>query len=394
MAVIRPGPELIGPAAPLDRPRLESQKRLYYYTPQWKLVWWRFRQHKLVPMAGVLLVGMYALAAFCEFLSPYGPQTSFQSLANAPPATIRFTQTDSAGRTRLVTPYVLGYTVIMNPETFRRTMVPDETKTYPLRFFSRGEPYKLWGAFPANLHLFSTAKGDGPIYLFGSDDLARDIFTRTLYGSRVSLTIGLVGITISMVLGLTIGGLAGYYGGLVDEVCMRLIDFLISIPTLPLWMSLSAALPRDWPVVKTYFAITLIFSIISWSDLARTVRGKILALREEDFTKAAIVCGSSEWFIITRHLLPLFFSYIVIAAMLAIPGMILGETSLSFIGLGMQPPAVSWGVLLRDAQAISEIAFRPWKLIPGAFVVVTVLMFNFLGNGLRDAADPYQSVKR
>jgi peptide/nickel transport system permease protein len=210
-----------------------------------------------------------------------------------------------------------------------------------------------------------------------------------IYGTRISLTIGLVGVLLSFLLGLIIGGISGYFGGVVDEIIQRIIDLLVSIPTLPLWMALAAAVPREWTTIQSYFAITIVLSIVGWAGLARTVRGRLLSLREEDFTIAARVSGVSEWRIITRHLLPLFLSYIIVAITLAIPGMILGETALSFLGLGLQPPAVSWGVLLKDAQQIVSVALRPWLLVPAVFVVVTVLMFNFLGDGLRDAADPY-----
>ncbi len=367
----------------------QQEKQELYYASQWQLVWRRFKRHQLGPISLVGLSLLYAMAIFCEFLSPYGPRTQFQPLGDAPPTKIHLFRVDENGQKRLTWPYVYGYKSEFDPETIRRRKVPDETRGYPVRLFTRGEEYLMWGLFKMDLHLFGTANNEGQIFLFGTDDLARDIFTRTLYGSRISLTIGLIGVAITMVLGLIIGGLAGYYGGALDEIIMRAIDFLISIPTLPLWMSLSAALPRDWPTVKTYFAITIIFSVIGWTGLARTVRGWLLALREEDFTTAARVCGASEWRIVTRHLLPLFMTYIIVSLALSVPGMILGETSLSFIGLGLQPPAVSWGVILKDAQQVVTIAHTPWKLIPGIFVIYVVLLFNFLGNGLRDAADPY-----
>jgi peptide/nickel transport system permease protein len=277
----------------------------------------------------------------------------------------------------------------LNQETFRYSFVEDESQTFPILFFTKGEPYKLLGLVRTNLHFFGTGEGSPPLLLFGADRLGRDLFTRTLYGSRVSLSIGLVGVFLSFSIGVTLGGISGYAGGMVDELIQRTVDFLISIPALPLWMALSAALPRDWPVLQTYFAITIILSIISWGGLARVVRGKLLSLREEDYALAAQAAGASDWRIIMRHLLPGFASHLIVSITLAIPGVILGETALSFIGLGMQPPAVSWGTLLQDAQDIVAIAHQPWSLIPALFVIVAVLLFNFVGDGLRDAADPY-----
>ncbi|MCX8170245.1 MAG: ABC transporter permease, partial [Candidatus Methanomethyliaceae archaeon] len=221
------------------------------------------------------------------------------------------------------------------------------------------------------------------------DELGRDIFSRIIYGTRISLTIGLAGVFLSFILGIILGGISGYFGGIVDEIIQRTIDFLISIPSIPLWMALSAAIPRNWSITKTYFAITIILSIIGWCGLARVVRGKFLSLREEDFTLAARIAGASEWRIITRHLLPSFASHLIVSITLSIPGMILGETTLSFLGLGLQPPAISWGVLLQEAQQVISVAYYPWKLTPALFVIITVLAFNFLGDGLRDAADPY-----
>lgn len=363
--------------------REEVQKEKIYLASQWQLIWWKFKKHRLAMVALFVLAFLYLLAIFAQFIAPYTLDTRFEGYQNAPPSKIHII--DDKGKLNFPFIYKLERKIDLN--TFNAIFVEDKNEKYHLKLFVRGEPYKLLGIFSTNIHLFGT---DGfPIFLFGTDSLGRCLFTRTLYGSRVSLSIGLVGIFISFMLGIIIGGISGYLGGTVDEIIQRSIDFLISIPSIPLWMTLSAALPRDWPIVKTYFAITIILSLVGWCGLARVVRGKLLSLREEDFVIAARLAGASEWRIIMRHLLPSFTSHLIVSITLSIPGMILGETSLSFLGLGMQPPAVSWGVLLRETQNLVSIATHPWKLIPCIFVALTVLMFNFLGDGLRDAADPY-----
>jgi peptide/nickel transport system permease protein len=371
---------------PKQKQEEEEQKR-FYYASQSQLIWWRFRRHKLAIVSAPLIILLYLSALLAPFIAPFGSTSRIKPYINAPPTRIHFF-VEQDGRKAFVGPFVYGVERIINEETLRRSWILDKEVRYRLGFFVTGEEYEFLGLFKSDLHLFGVAEG-GPIFLFGTDDLSRDIFSRALFGARISLTIGLIGVILSFVFGLLIGGISGYFGGIIDEVIQRMIDFIMSIPTLPLWMALSAALPRDWPVLKMYFAITIIFSIIGWTGLARVVRGKLLSLREEDFTIAARVSGASEGRIITRHLLPLFLSYIIVAATMSIPSMILGETALSFIGLGLQPPAVSWGVLLKDAQSVVDIALMPWKLIPGLFIVVTVLLFNFMGDGLRDAADPY-----
>jgi peptide/nickel transport system permease protein len=258
-----------------------------------------------------------------------------------------------------------------------------------LYFFVRGEAYKLWGIFPSDLHLFGIRDPERMLYLFGSDRMERDILSRVLYGARVSLSVGLVGVALSLTLGVLIGGVSGYFGGVVDDIIQRIIEFLISMPSIPLWMALSAALPSDWPVMRVYFGITIILSLISWTWLARVVRGRFLSLREEDFIMAAKLSGSSELRIITRHMVPSFLSHLIASITLSIANMIIGETSLSFLGLGLRPPVISWGVLLQEAQNVQAVVLAPWLFVPGLFVVLAVLAFNFAGDGLRDAADPY-----
>ncbi|GAB4557287.1 MAG: ABC transporter permease [Anaerolineae bacterium] len=369
-------------AVVLPQLAVEEDERFYYAT-QWELIWWRFRRHRIAMASAILLGLLYFVAIFAEFFSPYLPSTRFEGYQQASPVRIHICK-EGEGLQR---PFVYAIKRELDPETFRYRFVEDKSRTYPVRFFAKGEPYKLLGLISWDRHLFGVE--EVPILLFGADRLGRDLLSRTFYGARISLSIGLVGVFLSFLLGVILGGISGYMGGVVDDIIQRLIDFLISIPSLPLWMALSAALPRDWPILRTYFAITIILSVLGWAGLARVVRGKILSLREEDYTLAAQAAGASTWRIITKHLLPGFTSHLIVSITLSIPGMILGETALSFIGLGLQPPAVSWGVLLQDAQNLVAIAHQPWMLIPAGFVIGTVLLFNFIGDGLRDAADPY-----
>jgi peptide/nickel transport system permease protein len=276
----------------------------------------------------------------------------------------------------------------MNMETLRIRYVEDVGQRYPLRFFVHGDPYKLWGLFEGDLHFVGTEEG-GTMFLLGTEKQGRDMLSRILHGGRVSLSIGLVGIAISFFLGILFGGLSGYYGGVFDLVMQRVIEFLRSVPTLPLWMALSAALPPRWSVLQVYFGIVIILSLLGWTGLARVVRSKFMSLRQEDYIMSAQLAGASELRIVFRHMVPSFASHLIASLTLNVPGMILGETSLSFIGLGLQPPAISWGVLLKEAQAIRVLAEAPWLLYPAVPIVVVVLSFNFMGDGLRDAADPY-----
>jgi len=352
---------------------------------QWQLIRWKFMRHRVALICLVVLIIFYLWAIFAEFFTPYAAGSYDVDYVLAPPQRIHFWDQGELQR-----PFVYGMTSELNPSTFRTTYTVDETQKYPIQFFVQGEPYKLWGLFEGDRHLYGVE--GSKVFLFGADDRGRDVLSRVIHGSRISLSIGLVGIAISALIGIIAGGVSGYFGGITDVIIQRVIEFIRSIPTLPLWMALSVALPPTWTVVQAYFGIVMILSLVGWTGLARVVRGKFLSLREEDFVMAAKLNGATESTIIFKHLLPLFSSHIIASLTLSVPGMILGETALSFIGLGLQPPAVSWGVLLKDSQQIRVLAEAPWLLIPGIFVIVAILCFNFVGDGVRDAADPYASV--
>jgi len=367
----------------MEKDELTAEER-YYVASQWQLVWRKFKKHKLALFGGSILTIFYVVAIFCEFFSPYDIYQRYPKYIYCPPQRIHFFDEEGFH----LRPFIYGLKGKPDPVTLRREYTLDKAEKYPLYFFVRGDEYKLWNVFPGNVHFFGVK--DSVLFLFGTDKLGRDLFSRNLFASRISLSIGLVGVAISFILGCSLGGISGYYGGASDMIIQRIIEFLICIPTIPLWMALSAALPALWSPIKIYFGITIILSIIGWCGLARVVRGKLLELREEDFVMAARISGSNELRIISRHLLPSFLSYLIVNLTLSIPWMILGETSLSFLGLGIRPPAVSWGALLKDGQNIRTVAQNPWLFIPGLFVIVVVLAFNFVGDGLRDAADPYK----
>ena len=355
-----------------------------YAASQWQLMWWKFRKHRVAIAAGLVIVGLYVVAIFCEFLAPYTLDHRQVSYAFAPPQRLHFVSDEGVH----LWPFVYGIRGVRHPETLRKFYLEDRERRYSVRLFVRGEPYYFWWLFKTDVHLFGVDNG-GTLFLLGTDHLGRDLLSRIIYGSRISLTIGLVGVTLSFVFGLVIGVVSGYYGGWIDNLIQRAIEILRSFPSIPLWMALAAALPSSWSPLQIYMGITVVLSFIGWTGLARQVRGKILSLREEDFATAALLVGASRWRIMTRHLLPSFMSHIIVSLTLAVPGMILGETSLSFLGLGLRPPVTSWGVLLKEAQNVQAVAFQPWLLTPVIFVIITVLAFNFVGDGLRDAADPY-----
>ncbi len=369
-------------------PDMQAETRLVVAN-QWQLIWWKFRKHRLAMVAGAVTVAFYLVAIFAEFVAPYAPGTYSARHSFMPPQSIQlFQKTEGGWR---FYPHVYGHKVQIDPESYKRTYVVDETLAYPVGLFVRGEEYKLWGLFTLDRHLIGAANIGDPVHLVGADRLGRDVLSRTIYGTRVSMSVGLVGVGLSLALGVVLGGVSGYYGGIVDNLIQRAIEILRSLPTIPLWMGLSAAIPLTWPPVRVYFAITVLLSLIGWTTLAREVRGRFLSLKTEDFVIAARLDGVREMQIILRHMAPSMTSHIIASVTLAIPGMILAETALSFLGIGLRPPVVSWGVLLQEAQNVRSIATSPWLLFPGLAVVVAVLAMNFLGDGLRDAADPYQT---
>ncbi|CAN7444043.1 ABC transporter permease [Devosia sp. LjRoot3] len=354
---------------------------------QWTLIWHKFSRHRLAMVALVVVVLIYLVAAFAEFLAPYDPGKFDPRYTFAPPQQIHLFLTDEEG-TRFA-PHVLGFKSQVDPKSFRRLFQPDPEKVIPIGFFVEGQPYKFWGLWDANRHFLGPVDKADPFFLIGGDRLGRDLLSRTIHGTRISMSIGLVGVTLSLIIGLILGGISGYRGGLIDRVIQRVIEFIRSVPTIPLWLGLAAAMPKDWPPLQIYFAILIILSLIGWTEIARVVRGRYLSLRREDFVIAARLDGVSEFRLIMRHMMPSLYSHIIAAITLAIPNMILAETALSFLGLGLQPPIVSWGVLLQDAQNLRAITQAPWLFVPGICVVVAVLALNFLGDGVRDAADPY-----
>jgi len=382
---ITPPPGSDADGLPAARPQQESAEARIFVASQWQLVWWKFRKHKLAMASALIILLVYLVALFVEPIAPYQPDAFNPPRTYAPPQPIHFFHEG-----RFIGPYVLGLKQEIDREALRRVFTPDPEQIIRLGLFVRGEPYKMWGLIESDWHLFGpTEKTESPVYLLGADRVGRDVLTRIIYGTRISMSIGLVGVFLSFILGLTLGGISGYFGGRVDDLIQRLIEFVRSVPTIPLWMGLAAAIPVTWPSERIYFSITIILSFIGWTGLARVVRGRFLSLREEDFVMAARLDGVSELRVIFRHMIPSFTSHIIASITLAIPGMILAETALSFLGLGLQPPVVSWGVLLQEAQNVRAVATAPWLLIPALAVMVTVLALNFLGDGLRDAADPY-----
>jgi peptide/nickel transport system permease protein len=372
--------------APFDPGKMEpvgSASESFYRASSWQLMWWKFRRHKVAVAAAFVLLAFYIVVPLVEMIAPYNQTKRHGDFLYAPPQGIHLMHEG-----RFIGPFTYPYSYSFDLEAFRRVYTPDASKPQSIRFLCRGDAYQLWGMWPTDIHLFCPPE-DGTLFLLGTDRLGRDLLSRILYGARISLTIGIVGIAVSFALGLFFGGLAGYLGGWVDHIIQRVIEILRSLPELPLWLALSAALPPNWSPILVFFGITIILGLLDWPGLARAVRSKLLSLREEDFVKAAELMGASKQRIIARHLIPNFMSHLIASATLSIPSMILGETALSFLGLGLRPPVTSWGVLLNEAQNLAAVQLHPWLLFPMVPVVIVVLAFNFMGDGLRDAADPY-----
>lgn len=356
------------------------QEEIFIAT-QWTLMWRKFRKHKLAMVGTAVVALFYLIAIFSEFIAPQDPLKRDTNFIHVPPQQVHWIGPQGFG------PYVFGLKLEEDPVTWKKNYKEDESLILPITMFARGDKYRLWGLIPGDVHMFGA---QGPLFLMGTDESGRDMLSRVIYGIRISMSIGLVGVIFTFMLGSFLGAVSGYYGGPVDFVIQRVIEFILSMPAIPLWMTLSAAMPKDWPPTRIYFMISIILSLVGWCGLARVVRGKMLELREEDYIAAAKLAGASDMQIIFSHMLPGFISYLIVNITLSIPSMILAETSLSFLGIGLRPPAISLGVLLQQSQNVRTIALQPWLMIPGVIIFIVVLAFNFMGDGLRDAADPYK----
>jgi peptide/nickel transport system permease protein len=380
------------PAAPAAQVNMANLRGGIEYASQWTLMWLRFKKHKVALFSMYVVLALYMTAIFSEFLAPFDPEVAlraegdYKAKAYHPPQGVHLFDTSHGFK---FSPYIDVLKEQVDPDTLRKIYVRDADKKIPLSFFVHGFQYKFLGLVRTDIHLFGPTNKGNVFYLFGSDRNGRDMFSRVIYGGRFTLSLGLIGVMMSVILGIFLGGISGYYGGKIDWVVQRLVEFIISLPTIPIWLAMAAALPKNWPPQYQYMAVTAIISLIGWTQLARVVRGRLMSMRGEVFVVAAQLDGCSEWRVIFRHMLPSMASHVIAAVTLSIPLMIVAETSLSFLGLGLQPPAISWGVLLTEAQNIRSIAVAPWLFIPGGAVVIAVLALNFMGDGLRDAADPY-----
>ena len=373
--------------APFDLQSVEAmtpEQSKVFQASQLRLMWWKFRKHRLALISGIFLAALYFMILICEFLAPYNLHTRNMDYIYSPPQQVHLFHNGE-----FVGPFVYGRQMTLDMDTLKRNYIENQDDVQRIRFFCKGDSYRFWGLIAGDRHFVCPAE-NGQLFLAGTDRLGRDVLSRMIYGARISLTIGLVGISFSFLLGIVIGGLAGYHGGIFDLIVQRIIEVLQSIPSIPLWLALAAIMPITWSPILIYFGITVILGLLDWTGLARAVRSKLLALREEDYVLAAQLMGAGSSRIIRRHLIPGFMSHLIATATLSIPGMILGETALSFLGLGLRAPITSWGILLTEARSVSVIAFYPWLLLPMLPVILVIMAFNFLGDGLRDAADPYK----
>lgn len=374
-------------AVPVDNDAPDISTRLAVAS-QWQLVWWAFKRHRLAMVGLIVTVILYVIAIVPGFFAVNDPSQQNTRAAFHPPQALHFIDTAEDGGWS-IRPYIHPYVLTRDPQTLAAVYKADDKRKVYLKMFGEGYEYSVLGLFTTNIHLFASNQERQPLFFFGADRLGRCVFSRIMIGTQISLSVGLVGVILALTIGIVLGGISGYYGGRIDFVIQRVIELVLSLPTIPIWLAASAAVPQNWPATLNYFMITLILSLTGWAQLARVVRGRFLSLRTEEFVTAARLDGVSEGRIIFRHMLPSFSSHIIASVSLAIPAMILAETSLSFLGLGLQPPTISWGVLLREAQNIRSIATAPWLFLPGAAVVIAVIALNFLGDGLRDASDPY-----
>jgi peptide/nickel transport system permease protein len=379
------GPELPGVAAEVAADVAPSRLAV---ASQWQLVWWAFRRHRMAMCGLAVTMALYCVALVPGFFAVNDPSQQNPRTAFHPPQGLHLIDTAADGGWS-IRPYIHPYVLKRDPVTLASIYTEDRERKVYLRMFGEGYAYSVLGLFNARTHLFASENPRQPLFFFGADRLGRCVYSRTMQGTQISLSVGLVGVFLALTIGIVLGGVSGYYGGRVDFTIQRVIELVLSLPTIPIWLAMAAALPHDWSAVLNYFMITLILSLTGWAQLARVVRGRFLSLRTEEFVMAARLDGASEKRIIFRHMLPSFASHIIASVSLAIPAMILAETSLSFLGLGLQPPTISWGVLLREAQNIRSIATAPWLFAPGIAVVLAVIALNFLGDGLRDASDPY-----
>lgn len=371
------------PETTAERRERERRER-YFAASQWTLIWWRFRRHRAAMAGAAILLTMAFLGLFAEFFAPYGPTERNRDYLSGPPQMPMFCDQNGCA----LRPFVHGTRTVRDPVTLRAVAQPDPETRRHVAFFVPGEPAKLLGVIPVSVRLFGLEDG-ARLHLWGTDTLGRDVFSRTLYATRTSLSIGVIGVGISFVLALVIGGIAGYFGGLIDSAIQRLTEVVRVIPVIPLYMGLAAAMPKEWSSTEVYFAMTLILGLFGWPTLARRIRSQLLSIRREDYVLAAELAGARPSRIIGHHMLPSFTSFIIVDLVISFPLMILSETALSFVGLGLRPPAVSWGVMLQQAQSVQVIEQAPWLFIPAGFVVLAVLAFTVVGDGLRDAADPY-----